>query len=101
MPSQAADSQSAAASPSWGTEQLPAQLRHRGHAGQAGSAAVEEDPLEAPRQDAASMSREDPKQQDEAGDPGKQAAKLAAVARAQANSSQVTQQLLCSWGCSA
>lgn len=68
-------------------QQLPAQLRHRGHAQQSSSSGAAGDPMQPPQPGAATMSREAAEQSD--ADADKKAAKLAAVAMGQANSSEV------------
>lgn len=81
-------SQPEAAEPSSKAEQqLPAQLRHRGHAEPPSSSEAAGDPMQPPQPGAATMSREARELSDTDAD-GK-AAKLAAVARGQANSSEV------------
>ncbi|KAK9853101.1 hypothetical protein WJX84_000605 [Apatococcus fuscideae] len=83
----AASQQEAAASSSRPEQQLPAELRHRGHAEQSVSGGAAEDPMQPPQPGMATMSREGAEQADE--DADKKTARLAAVARGQANSSEV------------
>ena len=68
-------------------QQLPTQLRHRGHADPCEARLREEDLTTPPHADAAVMTREPADEgQDDASE---KAAKMAAVARGQANSSEV------------
>lgn len=91
IPAATPASQPEAAEPSSNAEQqLPAQLRHRGHAEPPlGSEAAgdESNPMQAPQPGAATMSREARELSD--ADVDGKAAKLAAVAKGQANSSEV------------
>ena len=77
----------AAETSSKANQQLPAQLRHRGHAEPPLTSEAAGDPMQPPQPGAATMSRE-AREPSEADADGK-AAKLAALARGQANSSEV------------